>query len=715
MVIDIEGEDSQNKKFDFLNDYNAKAAVEQEVKRRRELYDRLYEGPRSFLIQNFMRYHELEINSNTLTWQQFLDWHPVLRRQDEQNLRDICTLEYWQALIEFGVQEGEEFMSALKTVGLRKIKDYPLAKIKDLGTEYAEKLVAVVAPVIGMSAIRPDDSCVYYECKVCHAKPLATPDCTPCGRKGASNFITKIDSKKAIDKQIIVLQEGPLTLSCIISGPKEMMWRVKPGQKAYALGVLKFEPVYNRHTRKNEMHPYLDLLYTEPADNQEIEITKQDIEKFKEMVQDPLFKQHLLNSFAPHIRGNEEQKEVCIYVMASQGLLRPNNGLLLGPPARGKTKLLQYCSRLAAKGILQSFGRVSIPGLLSATVTDEHTGQKINKPGLFASYSFVALNEMQSIQDKKDLKISLNDVLDRKEVTSAKADGDYNIEARCAVLLDSNNYMGLWDYGARLADNLQFMEPNIGPFLSRMDLMSVVQQKRTDDEEDEITGTIFDSYEETDDAILQYMDDWETEDGQPRYGFSTLRKFFHYISQQPEARVDKSLRQHFVEQCKIARKHDQEMLLDGRYQETVMRQTRIGGRLLLKENADKDDMDEAFRLVNRSKNIVVETEVFGEKDGNVMLGLQPKTQIKAKMAPEETFEQACKEVMEKTGKEYFELYEIVKYMTEDLKYPGWTESRVKAIIQKWCWSLSKLQPYGAEGSDRFKFTQKKMISGEEDG
>ncbi len=704
MVIDVEGEDTQKKKFDFIDDYNAKAAVEQERQKRRQCFDDLSSGAREELILNFLKYHDVEPFG--IPWQKFLEWpEPV----------QPCpyTAEQWKALIEFGVENGEELMEVFKAVGLRKIKDYPQVMIRNLGTDYADRLVAVSAPVIGMSAIMPDDSCVYYKCNFCNLRCSFT-ECEACGRKGNSNFTAKIDSKKATDKQIIVLQDGPLTLSCNISGKKDMMWRVKAGQKAYALGVLKFEQIYNKHMRKNEMHPYLDLLYVEPADNQEIEITKQDIAKFREMVQDPLFRQHLLESVAPHIKGNDDLKEVGIYVMASQKILRPNNGLLLGPPARGKTKILQWFQRLAVKGVLQSFGRVSVAGLTSATVTDEHTGQKINKPGLFASYDFVALNEMQSIQDKKDLKISLNDALDRKEITSAMVGGDYNIEARFALLADSNNYMGQWEYGVRLAENLKHLEPNVGPMLSRFDLIAVVAQKRTDEEDDEVSGAIFDSYEETDNAISRYIDDWQTEDGQPRYGFNTLRKFFHYVSLQPESKVDKELRQHFKDCCKLARKHDSEFLLDGRYEETVMRQTRVGGRLLLKERAGKEEMDEAFRLVNRSRNIIVETEIIGERDGNYMMGVPTKAAQRATLNKEQIFQTACEEVLKKNpGKEYFEIYQVVDYIRDDMGIPGWDRTKVESIIQSWCYTSGKLLVHGAEGSGRYKFNQRKL-SGEEE-
>jgi DNA replicative helicase MCM subunit Mcm2 (Cdc46/Mcm family) len=518
-----------------------------------------------------------------------------------------------------------------------------------------------------------------------------------------------VDPKKATDKQIIVLQDGPLTLSCIISGKKDMMWRVKPGQKAYAIGVLKFEPVYNKTTHRQEMHPFLDLLYIEPSDNQEIEITQADIVKFKEeMVKHPLFKQNLLESVAPHIKGNDALKEVAIYVIASQQTMRPNNGLFLGRPGTGKSQILKWFSKVSTKGVMQSFGRVSIPGLTSATVTDEHTGQKINKPGLFASYWFAALNELQAIQDKKDIKISLNDVLDRKEVTQAMVGGDYNIEARCAILMDSNNFMGQWDPKMRLAENLKFLEPNIGPFLSRMDLIAEVVDDRTDEEEDEISGKVFDSYDETDDAISKYMDDWETPEGLPRYGFNTLRKFFYYVSQQPEAKVSPELKTEFVKNCKLARKHDFDLLLDGRYEETVMRQTRIGGRLMLKDVAGKDELDEAFRLVNRSRRIVVETTLIDgtvEKDGNIYNGNHSKATMAADMDQETLFEMACNEVIKESKREWFEAYQISNQLTQNMQARGWNEMRVNKMIDKWL-KVGKLMYHGAEGGGRYKFVNK---------
>ena len=657
------------------------------------------------LVQQFMKYHEE--NLRPITWKNVLEWQPFSSDGHEFNRQD------WELLLK---KSGDQLVDIFSEGGLRNIHDHPITKIKDLSTKLANKLVATTGQVIGVSELKPDWSCVNHECTNCgfiqastNTKDPTQPPkkCIKCREKEFVITFEGVDASQTKDMQGIMLQEGPLSLSCVISGTEQDMWNVNPGQKAYALGVLKFEAFYNKQTRKPDFKKYLKLLTIQPLTNKDVIVTEKDIARFKEMVKDPLFYQCLIESFAPHITGLEEQKEVCIFVLASQGLPRPNNGLLCGPPARAKSELVKYTVKVSHNGGYKAFTNVSVAGLTSASVVDPNTGIRHNYPGEFTTRSLVGLTELQAIKKKEELKVSLNSALEDKEVASAKAEGSYNLKANCAVIIDTNNYAAGWEYDMRLAYNLQFMEPNYGAFISRMDLVSISPKVTDKKIYRQIAYSNFDSYSKKTDPIDRYVEDWEDPvTKQPRFGFNTLRKYFAYITQQvPLPEVNQELREYFADAYQEANDNDTESgSVDGRYPRIHIMQTRIRARMLLKTEADKEDMEEARRIVNKSKNVTTKTEQEGEFDANAEFGVPAKRVIRAQVSDETHFMQAIEHVMSQPTfnnepRTYFTVGDILLYFMQN-KIGGWSQDKVEKKIMSW-YNVNRLKEVDAPGSRRY--------------
>lgn len=600
--------------------------------------------------------------------------------------------EWWQYLI----ANPEQLYYAFRDAGNCKIRGMPEIPFKQLGVKLADKPVALVARTIGMSDIEPTSDSVEYKCTNCNEPYPSDSKGNPpkkCEHCGDLDFTPVFDPDKAQDMQTIRLQDGSLGVTCIAKG-KELLWQVKPGQATYALGVLKFDPYFDRTARRTRFRKYVELDYIEPTTKLDITVTTEDKIRFEELVHEDGFYERLLESYAPHLYGMREQKEVAMLTLASQGTARPFNTLIAGPPAKGKTELIKYTIALSPNGHYTAITNATLAGLTSAVEQDPETQTRITKPGMFvmADGGIVGITELQAIRTKEELKISLNDALESKEIASAKADGGVRLQARCAVLIDSNNHKGGWEYLDPLYKNLKFMEPNLGAFLSRLDLISITANETDKQVYKEIAKRNFDSYKDKGSVLEYHKEDW---DG--HFGFTTLQKYFIYVTSLPLPPLDETLAEKYADNYVSALEQSPEYAVDGRYNRTIALLARVRARVLMKEKADETDLNEAIRLVNASKELET-AQPDGTHDANPSKGLPTKASITKKENQAEQFSEAfekCMKSWEKDGKveRYVKHDELVFTLTTSY---GWSEYKAMEYIGAMLHKGRILEEYGGE-------------------
>lgn len=542
----------------------------------------------------------------------------------------------------------------------------PTYRISQLGVNQLKEYVVVTGTVVGLSELVPSWKMVKWVCKICgnnnnsdkfdKTKPPKT--CAFCSE--SQGFVSLIDTEmmeQKLNQQTILLQDRERSLSCVLEGVDSEMNKVRPGQKVQAFGLQRYKTHYNKKSGQNEWMKYFELLDIKPIAGLDVTYTDRDVEYFNELVTSShnFIDEVLIPSFAPHIKGEMDYpKLVCIYTLASQGLERPFNSIIVGPPARGKTELVKYSASLSHNGNLATFTNVSIAGLTAETVRDPISGTMLAKPGILSTYDFAAFTDLNGATqhaDGKKLLLGLNDALERKVSTSGKAGGAHEFIARCAVLMDSNNAAGTWYYDEPIQKNLEFVPKS---FLSRIDLISQIPEKASDQDYGDVSDANYISYAENQNPLQLHEGDWvDYKTGAPRLGFETLRKFFYYITQHqplpPLPKEDEDLKKYFRENYIQIRKDTHEYLLDGRYNRTVLILARVRARLLLKEMADKLDLAHAIDFVNTCKNIQTLIPKTGERDGNYFIGVDSKQDLEIKdLNKRDQWVTACLQAMEQS-------------------------------------------------------------------
>jgi len=229
----------------------------------------------------------------------------------------------------------------------------------------------------------------------------------------------------------------------------------------------------------------------------------------------------------------------------------------------------------------------------------------------------------------------------------------------------------------------------------------------------QIAYSSFDSYRESTDPIETHLEDWtDPLTNEPRYGFNTLRKYFYYVTQMLQLPpLSKELREKFADFYEEANENSSEFLVDGRYNRQMAINARIRARLLLKTEADCEDLEEARRIVNASKFVVTRTGVIDvatgkeELDGNVTVGVESKSSIKRNESKDRQFMEAISYTMTQKVPEgqpprtYFTTADILYYF-KIKGLLGWDEHEVEKIVQRWM-NVNKLHEMGAPGGGRY--------------
>lgn len=611
----------------------------------------------------------------------------------------------WSKMLAFSVPAGyeqEDWMEILQTLPLEAFKEagntrisgYPLTAIKDIRTQHHKKPMAISGKIIGLSDVMPDAESMGFRCLNCSVVTEASNGKPPkkCMACGAEEL--EADIANARNVQVYRIQEGNLMMS-LVAKEEDLLYQTKPGHNVYGFGVLKFKQVLERGIVA--YRKFLELANIVSKTNNDINLTAEDIERFTEMVKDPLHYQILVESWAPQLHGLMEAKELCMIVTASMGIKRPLNGFLGGPPATGKTELIIYSTRITRNGQFVNTMNMTQAGLTSAAVTDPETGMLMTRIGLLAAADgdLAGITEFQAIANKPQEKVGLNDVLERKEVAGSKADGTIRLPARCAVLIDSNNYRASWDYSLSLAENLKYLQPNVGAFLSRMDLITVTERITDPETLKAIAGANYDASLDKEDPLEQFMDDWEDEQGIPHYGVNTMRKYIAYVTSLPLPPLDKELKETFQNNYVEAHEENSDFLVDGRYNRSILTIAKVRARLLLKPQVDKSDLLEAIRMVNRSKDI--ETKTAEGRDSGVLLGVKDKQ----KLNQEDQFWELFTKLTKPRDEMWHDKLQTIEYVSEsELQYElvqnlKWPEGKARKYIGSLKKNCLVLETYGA--------------------
>jgi len=312
-----------------------------------------------------------------------------------------------RAVKELLAKEYPEYAESIEKFYPRFRNPTRILRIRELTSEYIGKLVAVEGIVTRLTKVEAklvkakyrhvDPECQaefdYPESGEMGEKLEKPPFCPICGKTG--KFELLLNRSQFIDWQKVVIQEKPeeippgqipRNIEVVLTG--DLVDTARPGDRVTVIGVLRVMPTTSaqRGTGRSVFAFYVEANYVDVQQKilEEVEITREDEEKIRELARDPWIREKIIASIAPAIYGYWNIKEaIALLLFSGTPKLLPDGTrirgdihvLLVGDPGTAKSQLLQYTARIAPRGIYTSGKGSTAAGLTASVLRDKSTGE----------------------------------------------------------------------------------------------------------------------------------------------------------------------------------------------------------------------------------------------------------------------------------------------------------------------------------------------------
>jgi len=394
-----------------------------------------------------------------------------------------------------------------------------------------------------------------------------------------------------IPRSITVYSRGETTRQCIpgnhVSIDGIYLPIVKTGFQALASGLLSDTYL--------EAHRIILINKTEDEELGEEEISKEELRQ----LQDDDFYEKLASSIAPEIYGHEDIKKALLLLLVG-GVDRNPSGMkirgninicLMGDPGVAKSQLLSYMDRLAPRSQLTTGRGSSGVGLTAAVMKDTLTGEFMLEGGalVLADQGICCIDEFDKMADQD--RTAIHEVMEQQTISIAKAGIMTTLNARVSILAAANPAYGRYNPKKTVQENIQLP----AALLSRFDLLWLIADR---------------SDRENDLKLAQHICYVHKNNCQPPSNYvpidmKLMRRYINKCKKQtpgiPEELTDYIVGA-YCEMRKDARNNKDMTFTSARTLLGILRLSTALARLRIVDTVEKEDVNEAMRLMEMSKD-----------------------------------------------------------------------------------------------------------------
>ncbi|MFH0712971.1 MAG: minichromosome maintenance protein MCM [Candidatus Micrarchaeota archaeon] len=527
------------------------------------------------------------------------------------------------------------------------LPDVYSAAVQNLGAHQLDKLIKVEGAVSWITDIYPRMQIALWECVHCWQITTTKPDRTEaikppiqckCGRnhfnllEERSEFINL--QRARIQELVEKLRGNTPTAHVDLWLESDLVNLVSPGEKLTITGILRLKPNKEGKGKSSVYSKFLDVIHVRKMQQEfeELEISKEEENKIKELAGRPDVFENIVKSIAPSIYGYNELKEaVALQLFGGTPNKKLPDGhtirsdshiLLIGDPGAGKSAILQYVARLAPKGIFVSGKGTSGVGLTASAEKDELTGGWILKAGamVLGSGGTVMIDEFDKMSDED--RSALHEALEQQKITIAKAGMLTTFQTKAAVLAAANPKFGRFD--PNTPPSAQFDIPQT--LLSRFDLIFAIKDVLDEAQDRKIVEHI----------VLGHMigasKEKPPEDSSilPTIEADLLRKYIAYarrnvFPQLTNEATDK-IKDFYLELRRMGKKNNT-FPVTARQVEGVIRLAEASAKIRLSQKVELRDAERSIALVQFVLRDVFTDKETGLIDSDIVNIGQPKSKV----------------------------------------------------------------------------------------
>ncbi|KAG5880468.1 hypothetical protein JTB14_000573 [Gonioctena quinquepunctata] len=479
--------------------------------------------------------------------------------------------------------------------------------IRDVKAEHIGKLVTVRGIVTRCTEVKPMLSVATYTCDQCGAEtyqPIASLSFMPiimcpsddCRiNKSGGRLYLQTRGSKFVKFQEVKIQEHSDQVP-VGHIPRSLQFSV--GER----GGLLSETYLEAH--KMKCMNKVDDKSNNPLTQEELDTLGKDDYYTK-----------LAESLAPEIYGHLDVKKALMLLLVG-GIDKKPDGMkirgninicLMGDPGVAKSQLLGYINRLAPRGQYTTGRGSSGVGLTASVMKDPITGEMMLEGGalVLADQGVCCIDEFDKMADED--RTAIHEVMEQQTISIAKAGIMTCLNARVSILAAANPAYGRYNPKRTIEQNIQLP----AALLSRFDLLWLIQDKADRDNDLKLAEhiTYVHQHSKHPDTLVPALD------------MNIMRKYIA-MSKMMEPIIPEELTDFivssYVELRKEARNSRDMTFTSARNLLGILRLSTALARLRLSNTVEKDDVKEAIRLMEMSKDSLNQTfENKGYRPPNV--------------------------------------------------------------------------------------------------
>lgn len=326
-------------------------------------------------------------------------------------------------------------------------------------------------------------------------------------------------------------------------------------------------------------------------------------DELNELAQDDFYTR-LASSIAPEIYGHLDVKKALLLLLVGGVDKRPDgmkirgniNICLMGDPGVAKSQLLGYINRLAARGQYTTGRGSSGVGLTAAVLKDPLTGEMTLEGGalVLADQGVCCIDEFDKMADTD--RTAIHEVMEQQTISIAKAGIMTTLNARVSILAAANPAFGRYNPRRTIEQNIQLP----AALLSRFDLLWLMQDKPDRDNDLRLAKhiTYVHSHGKHPSTRVKAMD------------MNLMRRYIS-LCKRKDPTISIDLTEYivgaYVELRREARNNRDMSFTSARNLLGILRLSTALARLRLADVVDKNDVSEALRLLEMSKDSLNQT------------------------------------------------------------------------------------------------------------